>query len=343
MSEPEDTHKDAIRHLSNNERMIFVDRYWKTKINEIRHLYSDLNWSQKKIAEYYGVAPITISKLTRKHLLIKKKPFVKGQHKNICQNCNKEFYTHYSTKKKYCSKSCWMASHMKDKIVTRICKYCGKEFEVYVLEIEKDGKGVHCSKKCLVADYRAASIVTNCLQCGKEIRTPKARSKDNRGKFCSQSCAGTWRIMNTEGVYNSKRSRSGRREDLENRYFRSSWEANYARYLNWLIEHGEIKSWEYEVDTFRFPVSRGNMTYLPDFKITNNDNSVEYHEVKGYMDKDSTTKLKRMEKYYPDTKLVLIDKDVYSKLKRDVCRLIPNWEDGTAIRAICDYLGRCEG
>lgn len=42
-----------------------------------------------------------------------------------------------------------------------------------------------------------------------------------------------------------RRSKGGIRPDL-GRYFRSAWEANIARYLNFLQKHGEIESWEYE-------------------------------------------------------------------------------------------------
>lgn len=161
----------------------------------------------------------------------------------------------------------------------------------------------------------------------KKLKQLSQELKDNRGKFCSRSCKGVWQVTHEEFDYKMKRnSKSGRREDLENRYFRSSWEANYARYLNWLIIQKEIVRWEYEVDTFDFPVKRGNTRYLPDFKITNIDGSIEYHEVKGHMDSDSAVKLKRMAKYYPGVKLVLIDAPVYRELDQQLKHLIPNWE-----------------
>ena len=121
--------------------------------------------------------------------------------------------------------------------------------------------------------------------------------------------------------------RGGKREDLGGLYVRSSWEANYCRYLNWLVEIGQIVSWEFEPDTFEFVgIKRGTRFYTPDFKIVNSDGSIEYHEVKGYMDAKSKTKLKRMKKYYPDVKLIVIDSDAYKALARDVKNFITNWE-----------------
>lgn len=100
-------------------------------------------------------------------------------------------------------------------------------------------------------------------------------------------------------------------------YFRSKWEANYALFLDFLVGKKEIKDWEYEPDCFVFDeVKFGTRSFLPDFKIINNDGSFEYHEVKGYMDAKSKTKLKRMAKYYPATKVVLIDSAYYHALEK---------------------------
>lgn len=98
-------------------------------------------------------------------------------------------------------------------------------------------------------------------------------------------------------------------------YFRSKWEANYALYLNYLIKLGGIKSWKFEPETFWFEkIRRGTRSYTPDFQVLNNDNSIEYHEVKGWMDKKSITKIKRMAKYYPQIKLVVIDGKAYKDI-----------------------------
>lgn len=105
-------------------------------------------------------------------------------------------------------------------------------------------------------------------------------------------------------------------------FFRSMWEANYALYLDFLIEKGKIIKWEFEPDTFIFEkIKLGTRSYTPDFKIYGLDGSIEYHEVKGYMDSKSKTKLKRMDKYYPDIKLHLVSKDEYCILKKQVGKL----------------------
>ena len=117
------------------------------------------------------------------------------------------------------------------------------------------------------------------------------------------------------------RTKSGKRKDLNNTYFRSSWEANIARYYNYL----GIK-WEYEPKTFIFQnITRGSVSYTPDFYLPDED---KWIEVKGWMDSKSKTKLKRFEKQYPEEykKLQIIQQKEYSEIKRKVSMFIKNWE-----------------
>lgn len=100
-------------------------------------------------------------------------------------------------------------------------------------------------------------------------------------------------------------------------FFRSNWEVNYARYLEFLKTKKMITDWEFEPEVFWFlEIKRGIRSYLPDFKVTLIDGSIEYHEVKGWMDSGSRTKIKRFRKYYPDRKLIVIDSKKYKKLKK---------------------------
>ena len=125
----------------------------------------------------------------------------------------------------------------------------------------------------------------------------------------------------------TKRGHGGKRLDLDNLFLRSSWEANYARYLNFLQKAKIIKLWKYEAKTFEFEnIKRGCRFYTPDFEIENIDGSIEYHEIKGYMDGRSATKLKRMRKNYPQVKLILIDAKRYKGIAEKAKRFVSNWE-----------------
>jgi hypothetical protein len=115
-----------------------------------------------------------------------------------------------------------------------------------------------------------------------------------------------------------------------NKYYRSRWEANYARYLEHLKARGEIVGWAHEPTTFWFEgIKRGVNNYLPDFQVHMRGETgiiEEYHEVKGWMDSKSATKIKRMEKYHPTVKLVVIDRPKYTKLEKEFAGIIEGWE-----------------
>ena len=111
-------------------------------------------------------------------------------------------------------------------------------------------------------------------------------------------------------------------------FYRSRWEANYARYLQWLKEAGHISEWAHEPETFWFEgIKRGVRSYKPDFRVWEVDGSSALHEVKGWMDSRSRTCLRRMAKYHPNEKLVLIDGPQYRSIRKKVMRLIDGWED----------------
>jgi len=108
-------------------------------------------------------------------------------------------------------------------------------------------------------------------------------------------------------------------------YARSSWEANFAAYLEFLKAQGHIKAWAHEPDKFYFEgIKSGTTNYLPDFKVFNNDDTFYYVEVKGYMDAKSKTKISRMAKYYPEIKLEVVDAKRYKSIAAK-SSFIPNW------------------
>lgn len=111
-------------------------------------------------------------------------------------------------------------------------------------------------------------------------------------------------------------------------YYKSKWEAKYARYLQWLLELGDITSWEYEPETFWFDkIKRGVCSYLPDFRVKKNDGSVVYYEVKGFLSPKSITKIKRMARYHPTVNVVLVQKPWFEKNAPTLKKIIPSWNN----------------
>lgn len=131
-------------------------------------------------------------------------------------------------------------------------------------------------------------------------------------------------INSGRNVYS--RCKRGFRDDI-GFFVRSRWEANYARYLMWLQNKGEILSWEYEPTTFRFDgVARGPYTYKPDFLVVEKDGRRAYHEVKGWMDSASRSRLKRFAKFFPEHAMVVVDGKAYRQIQAKLSSVIPNWE-----------------
>lgn len=260
----------------------------------------------------------------------------------ICLNCNKKFngnyYDHLKGMANFCSKDCHNNYRRENAYKTgarviKNCKYCGKVFNVNFGELTKGG-GKFCSAVCST-NYNSGpnnvrykdKILKKCLECGKKIYVHQSHVE--RVKFCSRVCSGR-NLYKRKGQLNMgvQRGKGGKRADLNDMYFRSSWEANYARYLNFLLDNKEIKCWEYEPETFEFKtIKRGTRFYTPDFLIKYNNGTEKYIEVKGWMDQKSKTRLKRFKKYFPDKKLEVVDKSWFRKNGNTLSKLIKNWEN----------------
>jgi hypothetical protein len=112
------------------------------------------------------------------------------------------------------------------------------------------------------------------------------------------------------------------REDLGCE-FKSSMEANYARFLNF-----KGVKWEYEREIFTFPYHAskiGITRYKPDFKVYFGKTAY-YIEVKGYLDRADSEKIYLFQKYYPWLKLNFITPRQYNLIRKYYSKYIPCWE-----------------
>ena len=104
-----------------------------------------------------------------------------------------------------------------------------------------------------------------------------------------------------EMMYSS--SRGGFRSDL-GVYFRSTWEANFARILNY-----QGKKWSYEHQSFQLGSS---LSYTPDFFIE--DDNV-FYEIKGRWTEKCRRQLELMRQLFPDVVVYVVDCEKYGRLK----------------------------
>ena len=83
--------------------------------------------------------------------------------------------------------------------------------------------------------------------------------------------------------------------------------------------------WSYEKHEFEFKsIKRGTRFYKPDFWVK--EPQVEYFiEVKGFLDKNSVTALSRMSRYYPEVRVLLLDKKRYDEIESEFGDL-ESWE-----------------
>jgi len=230
--------------------------------------------------------------------------------------------------------------------VKKICEVCKK---IYLCHNFRKKTSRFCSKECFYKALKIGLIFNKgyirkvkrieykCKECGiiKTITPSQYKFYKNAGSFCSLKCknknqkyrknmANTFlgripiQIRVGHGTNRHVKVLNGKYLiGNKNIYFRSKWEANYALYLEFLKKNKSIKNWSFEKDVFIFEkIKFGTRSYRPDFKIFNNNGTFEYHEVKGWMDKKSATKLNRMRIYYPTIKIVLIQQNEYREIMK---------------------------
>lgn len=108
--------------------------------------------------------------------------------KKICKRCGKEFevYPHRKKSAKYCSRKCQNPK----KRIRKICLICGKEFECYPNSL-KPNRRKFCSLQCRYdsqkSKYKIPRIRKICINCGKSFIFVQ-RQPHHKGKFCSKEC-----------------------------------------------------------------------------------------------------------------------------------------------------------
>lgn len=231
-----------------------------------------------------------------------------------CRNCGAYFETpDHQTRR---CQSCLTVTKSKKEVARQRTEKCRK-----CRQCDAPTRAIFCNPDCY-AKFRKANPIgmglktnSNCAVCERPFYASPGHRAIGQGKFCSIGC---------RPINKHPRSKGGHRPDL-GIYVRSSWEANYARYLNWLKARGEIEGWQFEPDTFEFAVKRGSRFYTPDFKIFERG-SHRYVEVKGYMDQRSRTKIDRFARHFKNERLEIVQNKEMRALNKSVGRLIPNWE-----------------
>jgi hypothetical protein len=212
--------------------------------------------------------------------------------KCLCKNCGKEFNNWKCHESKFCSSECYFDFKHKHRTGKELkCDVCGKN--IYIKKNEFNNIKHFCNNTCY-NKYQKTLIGVNsiawkehnkfvCETCGKEFITYNYLKSR---RFCSQEC-----FINAKFVTHIIK--------YKNNNFRSSYEANFAK---WLDLSG-IK-WCYEQKRFSVILNNKETKYIPDFYLPEFDC---YIEVKGYWYYRAKQKMEQFLKQYPSINIEIFD------------------------------------
>lgn len=264
-----------------------------------------------------------------------------GLHLQVaCVHCGRT-YRQTRSDQRYCSGACGSRAFNAKRRPTLACAQCGNSFL-------KFGPRRYCGQECAVSAESAAKRRHGgptkawargrefaprrvCEVCAEPFYAPPSLVRRGGGRFCSKSCKGV--AMASGAPIGGGISIRGIRPDLPGIYFRSSWEANVARWLEWMKACGSVKAWKYEPESFPVVIDGKRRRYVPDFRIDWAGTLVEYLEVKGRMDARSEAKLKAMKNQHPCVRLRLLDAAGYRTMARETGPQFPTWESGNREKA----------
>jgi hypothetical protein len=299
----------------------------KATLNQLKESYLRLK-SVWKVAEEFNMCGQSVHERLKKNKIIDVNFYTENELLKIQNFYKKGFLT--GDLKKFCDsiqRPITSVSRVARKLeLTNSKRKCNETLKIKMSKKQKEflknnphpkgmkGKTHNEKNRKIISESTSLRWKNLSLLEKNKIILKRMATKANKGTLISKNQKVSWK-------------QSWRTINDKKYYFRSSWEANYGRYLEYLKQNNQIKNWEHEPKTFWFlNVLRGCRSYLPDFKITNLDDSHFWVEVKGYMDEKSVTKLKRFKKYYPEEVLKLIDSKWYSENKKKLSLIIPDWE-----------------
>lgn len=237
----------------------------------------------------------------------------------LCKNCNVKMlvYPCNVNSKNFCSRKCqgeYKTKMFKKKYIEVNCLSCNGLF----LKKEKSNQKF-CSLKCSDKSHSkfkqshpkyfiGQRVKVRCEICGKFKEITQYQYDKNKYKrfYCSRKCLYVAQSNGTApGHYNG---RTGYRIDLnDGNYYKSTFEADYARYLNYIGE-----KFEYENYTFNIKINNKNKMYTPDFYIINEN---KYIECKGF--KNQNANIQSVDELKKEKNIELIFmKDFYDMIEK---------------------------
>ena len=191
-------------------------------------------------------------------------PRISKKVKLVCEQCKSEYFLPPSKSKnsRFCSRKCKDENKTIHKEKSN-CLHCQKEFTV------KRGKK-YCSRDCYIKANKKPRIDLNCNFCGKDYQKPVGENT----KYCSKTCQYKAQSSGLHEIPSN--GRMGFRKDLpDNYFFKSSLEADYARWCE-----ATNKPYVYEHKTFTVQYEGRDKQYTPDFYHPDDDKYVELKAIR---------------------------------------------------------------
>ena len=155
----------------------------------------------------------------------------------ICDYCGEAFLRYpsniHNPKHMFCSKQC-MNKYIEGAKEKRICKQCGKEFEVYKIAIEKtNASGNFCCRQCY-NEYLTTlkgeknkcynRIIRKCGWCGKDVAVIPSKAREYEHSFCNIECRSKFMAEYMKGNKNpfwkgGTSNYRGNFEEVKKKYF----------------------------------------------------------------------------------------------------------------------------
>lgn len=274
---------------------------------EIEKTLKDCN-SQKEAAKKLGVSQMTVSRFKRhfqivhdgKVLANKSLEKIKKTKESIRKMKNVPGYIHPNKGRKVPKETGKKISEkLKGKIPwnkgfknslksksnkTYVCKFCDKSFITLKSKNRK-----FCSKECSSKYFE----ITHKGGKFKKEKNPNYKNGDKLKQKWKSGCFNNRK--QSEKLYTT-----GKKIEEFGVVFRSSWEYEYAKFLN-----KNMIKWEYEPK--RFILKEGGY-YTPDFYLIEEERFVE---IKGYWWKKSKERFERFRKEYPMINIEVINEEIW--------------------------------
>jgi hypothetical protein len=188
-----------------------------------------------------------------------------------CEYCGIDYFRPPSLAKnsRFCSRVCANRKYAENNIKVRHvekCLSCKASLSSVELKKRRSLRRKYCSIECFSTSRRANRLEIVCVICKKTFFCLQTKLK----KFCSRDCQ--YSAQSSGLIKLPSKGRAGYRADLpKDMRFKSSFEADYARYCNFM----GLK-FEYEPKTFDVTLKDGKRKrYTPDFYLVEQDLYIE--------------------------------------------------------------------